>query len=163
MSAPEHRYDTSVEWTGNHGTGTAAYRSYGREHVIRIAGKPDLAGSSDPLLRGDASKHNPEELLVATVSACHMMTYLRMATEAGVVVMAYCDNADGTVVENTTGSFGGHFREVNLHPVVTISRTSDPAKAKAAHAAAAHACFITNSVNFPVHCHPRIIRATPAP
>ncbi|MGH8160580.1 MAG: OsmC family protein [Gammaproteobacteria bacterium] len=152
----EHRYHTSVQWTGNRGTGTDEYGNYGREHVIRIDGKPNINGSSDPSLRGDATKHNPEEMLVAALSACHMMTYLRMATEAGVVVTAYTDTAVGTVVENTNGHFGGHFREVTLYPTVTIAAASDPEKAVAAHEAARRACFITNSVNFQVRCEPHV-------
>ena len=83
-----HRYRVDVEWTGNRGSGTDGYRNYGREHVIRIEGKADIAGSSDPTFRGDAARHNPEEMLVAALSTCHMLAYLHMATVAGVVVTA---------------------------------------------------------------------------
>jgi organic hydroperoxide reductase OsmC/OhrA len=149
-----HRYRVDVEWTGNRGTGTDGYRNYSRNHVIRIPGKPDLAGSSDPAFRGDATRHNPEDMLVAALSACHMLSYLHMATVAGVVVVAYDDNAEGTMA---TEGDGGHFTEVVLRPVVTIRADSDPGKALAAHEAAHHACFIANSVNFPVRCEPRIV------
>jgi len=149
-----HRYRVDVEWTGNRGTGTDGYRNYSRNHVIRIPGKPDLAGSSDPAFRGDATRHNPEDMLVAALSACHMLSYLHMATVAGVVVVAYDDNAEGTMV---TEGDGGHFTEVVLRPVVTIRADSDPGKALTAHEAAHHACFIANSVNFPVRCEPRIV------
>jgi len=149
-----HRYRVDVEWTGNRGTGTDGYRNYSRNHVIRIPGKPDLAGSSDPTFRGDATRHNPEDMLVAALSACHMLSYLHMATVAGVVVVAYDDNAEGTMA---TEGDGGHFTEVVLRPVVTIRADSDPGKALAAHEAAHHACFIANSVNFPVRCEPRIV------
>jgi len=153
MNLP-HRYRVDVEWTGNRGTGTDGYRNYSRNHVIRIPGKPDLAGSSDPTFRGDATRHNPEDMLVAALSACHMLSYLHMATVAGVVVVAYDDNAEGTMA---TEGDGGHFTEVVLRPVVTIRADSDPGKALAAHEAAHHACFIANSVNFPVRCEPRIV------
>lgn len=149
-----HRYRVDVEWTGNRGTGTDGYRNYSRNHVIRIPGKPDLAGSSDPTFRGDATRHNPEDMLVAALSACHMLSYLHMATVAGVVVVAYDDSAEGTMA---TEGDGGHFTEVVLRPVVTIRADSDPGKALAAHEAAHHACFIANSVNFPVRCEPRIV------
>ena len=149
-----HRYRVDVEWTGNRGTGTDGYRNYSRNHVIRIPGKPDLAGSSDPAFRGDATRHNPEDMLVAALSACHMLSYLHMATVAGVVVVAYDDSAEGTMA---TEGDGGHFTEVVLRPVVTIRADSDPGKALAAHEAAHHACFIANSVNFPVRCEPRIV------
>ena len=149
-----HSYRVNVEWTGNHGTGTDGYRNYGRKHVIRMQGKPDIAGSSDPMFRGDAARHNPEDMLVAALSTCHMLAYLHVATLAGVVVTAYTDAAEGTMV--TEGN-GGHFTEVVLRPVVTITATSDSAKAAAAHEDAHHGCFIAASVNFPVRCEPRIV------
>jgi len=153
-----HSYRVNVEWTGNRGSGTNGYRNYGREHVIRIEGKADIAGSSDPAFRGDAARHNPEEMLVAALSTCHMLAYLHMATVAGVVVTAYTDAAEGTMV--TEGS-GGRFTEVVLHPLVTITAGSDPAKADAAHGDAHHACFIAASVNFPVRCEPRVVVEKP--
>ena len=153
MTHPHH-YRVDVEWTGNRGSGTDGYRNYSRDHVIRVAGKPELAGSSDPTFRGDAARHNPEDMLVAALSACHMLSYLHMATVAGVVVTAYTDAAEGSMV---TEGDGGRFVEVVLRPVVTIGAASDPAKAAAAHEAAHHACFIANSVNFPVRCEPRIV------
>jgi len=149
-----HHYRVEVEWTGNPGGGTDGYRNYSRDHVIRVPGKPALAGSADPVFRGDATRHNPEDLLVAALSACHMLSYLHMAAVAGVVVMAYTDAAEGTMV---TEGDGGHFTEVVLRPVVTISASSDPVKAETAHETAHHACFIANSVNFPVRCEPRIV------
>ena len=151
-----HRYRVDVEWTGNLGGGTDGYRNYSRDHVIRIDGKPVIAGSSDPTFRGNAAKHNPEDMLVAALSTCHMLSYLHMATVAGVVVTAYIDAAEGTMA---TEGDGGRFVEVVLRPTVTVSAASDPAKAETAHEAAHHACFIANSVNFPVRCHPRIVVA----
>jgi organic hydroperoxide reductase OsmC/OhrA len=149
-----HRYRVDVVWTGNRGTGTDGYRNYSRNHVIRVPGKPELAGSSDPTFRGDATRHNPEDMLVAALSTCHMLSYLHMATVAGVVVVAYDDAAEGTMA---TEGDGGRFTEVVLRPVVTIRADSDPDQALAAHEAAHHACFIANSVNFPVRCEPRIV------
>ena len=150
----QHHYRVDVEWTGNLGTGTDGYRNYSRDHTIRIAGKPELAGSSDPTFRGDATRHNPEDMLVTALSTCHMLSYLHMATVAGVVVTAYIDAAEGTMA---TEGDGGRFVEVVLRPVVTISAGSDPGKAASAHDDAHHACFIANSVNFPVRCEPRIV------
>nr|WP_225561743.1 OsmC family protein [Rhodanobacter sp. DHB23] len=149
-----HRYRVDVLWTGNRGTGTDGYRNYSRNHLIRVPGKPELAGSSDPTFRGDATRYNPEDMLVAALSTCHMLSYLHMATVAGVVVVAYDDAAEGTMA---TEGDGGRFTEVVLRPVVTIRADSDPAKALAAHETAHHACFIANSVNFPVRCEPRIV------
>ncbi|MEO6798381.1 MAG: OsmC family protein [Rhodanobacter sp.] len=153
----QHHYRVDVEWTGNRGSGTDGYRNYGRDHVVRIAGKPELAGSADPTFRGDSARHNPEDMLVTALSTCHMLSYLHLATLAGVVVTAYVDAALGTMA---TDGDAGRFIEVVLHPVVTIHAASDPVKAEAAHEAAHHACFIANSVNFPVRCEPRIVIAS---
>ena len=156
MNGNQHHYRVDLEWTGNLGTGTQNYRGYQRSHDIRIAGKPTLAGSADPTFHGDASRHNPEDLLIAALLACHMMSYLHVATVAGVVVTAYTDAAEGALVLE---GIGGHFVEVILHPCVTISAASDAAKAERLHVDAHHACFIANSVNFPVRCEPRIVVA----
>ena len=150
----QHQYKVEVTWTGNQGTGTKTYQGYGRGHEIRIAGKPTIDGSSDPTFRGDASKYNPEDMLVTALSTCHMLSYLHQAVLAGVVVTAYADSAEGTM---ETDVHGGHFTEVVLRPIVTITADSDAAKAEAAHDAAHHGCFIANSVNFPVRCEPRIM------
>jgi organic hydroperoxide reductase OsmC/OhrA len=152
-----HRYRVDVVWTGNRGTGTDTYRSYSRNHLIRVPGKPDLPGSADPTFRGDATRYNPEDMLVAALSTCHMMSYLHMAAMAGVVVTAYDDAAEGRM--ETQGD-GGHFVEVVLRPVVTVTAGSDPARAMALHDDAHDACFIANSVNFPVRCEPRIVVAS---
>ncbi len=154
MSQGTHTYACTVAWTGNQGAGTASYRAYDRSHVIRSPGKPDLLGSSDPSFRGDASRYNPEDLLVASLSCCHMLWYLHLASEARVVVTAYEDDPCGTMIEDA--GLGGWFTGVTLHPRVTITRGSDPERARALHEAAHSKCFIANSVNFPVTCEPVI-------
>lgn len=151
MSGATHHYHVEVDWTGNLGSGTQSYRGYAREHDIRVAGKPTLAGSADATFRGDARRHNPEDLLVAALSACHMMAYLHVAAMAGVVVTSYADAADGVMVQEGNG---GHFVEVVLHPRVTVTETGDIDRANALHAEAHEACFIASSVNFPVRCEP---------
>jgi organic hydroperoxide reductase OsmC/OhrA len=151
--AHEHRYPVDVVWTGNRGEGTRTYQGYGRDHEIRVAGRPAIAGSSDAAFRGDGSKHNPEDMLVASLSACHMLWYLHLAADAGVVVTHYVDHAEGTLVVDARG---GRFSEVVLRPEVTLA-AGDAAKAAALHDDAHHACFIANSVNFPVRCEPRIV------
>jgi len=155
MSAPrEHCYTTTVRWTGNAGTGTGSYRGYKRDHVIEAGGKPPIPGSSDPHFRGDAERWNPEELLVASLSTCHQLWYLHLCAEAGVVVTAYEDHAEGTMIENADGS--GEFTRVVLHPCVTIRAGSDPRRARELHHRAHALCFIARSVNFPVECEPLI-------
>lgn len=145
-----HHYALTLEWTGNTGTGTDHYRSYKRDHVIRVEGKPELRGSSDPTFRGDATRHNPEDLLVAALSACHMMSYLHVCVMHGVVVTGYVDDATGSMETLPDGS--GRFLEVTLHPRVTVRDPEMVAKANALHPKAHELCFIANSVNFPVRC-----------
>ncbi len=145
----EHHYTTTVRWTGNKGQGTSHYSLYERSHTVSVENKVDLLCSSDPAFRGDDAKYNPEDLLVASISSCHMLWYLHVCSEAGVVVIDYTDHATGTMVETAVG--GGHFSEVTLHPVVIVSDASMLEKASALHDEAHKFCFIANSCNFPIH------------
>ena len=155
MTQHEHTYAVQVTWTGNLGQGTSSYRASARAHEITAAGKPVIAGSADPAFRGDRTRYNPEDLLVASLAACHMLWYLHLAADAGVVVMAYEDQARGVMAETPNG--GGHFTSVVLLPTVTIQPGADPALAANLHARAHELCFIANSVNFPVTCEPVIV------
>ncbi len=146
----EHGYAVTVRWTGNLGSGTSAYRAYSRNHVIEAAGKPALTGSSDPAFRGDPACYSPEDLLVASLAACHMLWYLHLCADAGVVVTHYEDHAAGTMQETSDG--GGSFTEVVLRPQVMVAPGSDVALATRLHEEAHRKCFIANSVKFPVGC-----------
>ena len=148
-----HHYSTRVRWTGNTGSGTSDYRAYERSHEITADGKPTITGSSDPAFRGDASQYNPEELLVSSLSACHMLWYLHLCADAGVVVNDYSDEAHG-VMEDTTS--GGRFTLVVLQPRVTVASPDMIEKALQLHANAHTHCFIANSVNFEVRVKPEI-------
>lgn len=150
----EHNYVTYLQWTGNTGNGTAGYREYSRDHVIRIENKPDLKGSSDSAFMGDATKYNPEELLVCSLSSCHMLWYLHLCAEAGIIVTAYSDNATGIMIEEKDGS--GRFREVRLNPIVTVSHEDMIPSAIQLHQKAHTMCFIANSMNFPVSHFPKV-------
>jgi organic hydroperoxide reductase OsmC/OhrA len=154
MSGKVHTYTCLLTWTGNRGAGTASYAAYVRDHVLSGTGKPDLPGSSDPAFRGDASRYNPEELLVASLAGCHMLWYLHLCADAGVTVLAYRDEPRGTMVEDAQK--GGYFTKVVLRPQVTIAKGSDAAEARGLDASAHQKCFIANSVNFPVDCKPEI-------
>lgn len=145
---PNHNYKLTLKWIGNKGTGTSGYRAYDRNHEILIEGKTTLLGSADPSFHGDKTVHNPEDLLLASLSACHMMSYLHVCVKAGIVVTDYVDNATGILVVNPDGS--GQFVEVSLNPVVTITDETQLAKANELHHEANKLCFIANSVNFPV-------------
>ena len=150
--AKQHQYALTVEWTGNTGEGTNSYRSYERSHHISVDDKPIIPASSDPAFRGDKTRYNPEELLVAALSSCHMLSYLHLCAVAGVVVIAYVDNATGMMAETPDG--GGHFTKVTLNPVVTVMEPSMIEKANALHHQANKLCFIANSCNFPVYHNP---------
>ena len=152
----QHDYQTTIHWTGNTGEGTRTYRSYGRNFTLTAPGKPDIAGSSDAAFRGDASRYNPEDMLVAALSSCHMLSYLHLCAINNIVVLAYEDRATGTMQELEGGS--GVFKRVQLNPRVTISAESDTEKAKELHHRAHELCFIANSVNFPVENAATIVK-----
>jgi organic hydroperoxide reductase OsmC/OhrA len=146
----EHNYRVNVIWTGNTGSGTSGYQAYKRDHEISVVGKPPIPGSSDPKFRGDAARYNPEELLVAALSTCHMLWYLHLCADAGIVVESYEDRAEGTMKETTEG--GGRFVSVKLRPHVRVIGSIE--QAEALHQRAHELCFIANSVNFPVEHEP---------
>ena len=150
----QHQYAVRIAWTGNDGTGTQSYRSYRRDHDITVAGKPSIPGSSDPAFRGDPTRYNPEELLVASLSSCHMLWYLHLCAVNGIVVLDYRDDAAGTMQEEDDG--GGAFVGVVLKPRVAIAKGGDRGKALALHEEAHHLCFVARSVRFPVEVAPEI-------
>jgi len=150
--AKEHQYQINLVWAGNKGSGTIDYRSYDRSYVISVDHKPDIHGSSDSAYLGDKSKHNPEDLLVSALSSCHMLWYLHLCSENGVVVLDYKDRATGTMTLSPDGS--GQFTEVTLHPEVTIAYANGLEQANALHARANSLCFIARSCNFPVRHEP---------
>lgn len=144
----EHHYKATIQWTGNKGTGTSGYRNYERSHTISIENKAIIEGSSDPSFRGDQTKYNPEEMLLASLSSCHMLWYLHFCSEEGIIVTEYIDHATGIMAEKENGS--GYFKEVTLHPTVIVTEESMVKKANELHHKASEFCFIANSVNFPV-------------
>lgn len=151
MTMGEHTYRVGIEWTGNRGSGTSGYRAYGREHAISAADKPDIPGSADVAFRGDTDRWNPEELLVAAASACHELWYLHLCADAGIAVLAYHDDAVGTMVDSPER---GAFSRIVLHPHVLIAAGGDSALAERLHHAAHEKCYVANSVRFPIDCEP---------
>ncbi|MDP2089364.1 MAG: OsmC family protein [Flavobacteriaceae bacterium] len=144
----EHKFKASIIWTGNKGQGTVDSNAYDRSHTITVENKPDILCSVDPAFRGDKTKYNPEDLFVASLSACHMLWYLYLCSEVGVIVVDYKDNAIGTMKINADGN--GHFTEITLNPIVTVTNKAMIAKANKLHHKANKMCFIANSCNFPV-------------
>ncbi len=147
-----HKYTLQVVWTGDQGSGTSSYTAYSRDHLVRVANKPAIEASSDPAFRGSATRHNPEELFVASLSSCHMLWYLHLCAVNGIAVTGYVDDPLGTMEETAQGS--GRFTDVVLRPQVTIGAGGDVTLAARLHEEAHKFCFIANSVNFPVRCEP---------
>jgi organic hydroperoxide reductase OsmC/OhrA len=151
----QHRYEVSVCWTGNRGSGTSGYRDYGREHQVSADGRPPIEASSDPVFRGGPDRWNPELELTAAVSQCHMLWYLHLCAEAGVVVTEYTDDAHGIMAEDADGT--GRFVEMVLRPRVTVAAADMTRAAVNLHQDANAKCFIANSLNFPVHHEPVVV------
>jgi organic hydroperoxide reductase OsmC/OhrA len=149
----QHSYAVAVEWQGNRGTGTSDYRAYGREVLVKAEGKPDIEGSADRAFHGNRERWNPEDMLLAALSQCHLLSYLHVAATHGIVVTAYTDAASGIMEQTADG--GGHFVSATLRPIVTIS-AGDPELAQRLHGEASAKCFIAASVNFPVLHEPTI-------
>ncbi|MDJ0357005.1 OsmC family protein [Paenarthrobacter sp. PH39-S1] len=154
MALHEHHYAITVSWTGNRGTGTSGYREYGRGHDVTAAGLPTLHGSADPTFHGDRDRWNPELLLLTALAQCHMLSYLHVAVNHGIVVTNYRDEAVGVMRLNADGS--GQFISATLRPVLTVTDPAHLGLAAALHEEAAQKCFIARSVNFPVHHAPTV-------
>ena len=151
---PSHHYSLTTVWTGNTGIGTAGYRDYERSYEVRIPQKPVLLGSSDPKFRGDPARYNPEDLLVASLSACHMLWYLHLCSDQKIVCTSYTDAAEGEMEISADGA--GRVTKVILHPDVLITSDAGLKTAEHLHERAHELCFIANSVNFPIEVQPTI-------
>jgi organic hydroperoxide reductase OsmC/OhrA len=152
-----HEYAMALDWRGNRGAGTADYTSYDRTFAIRVEGKPELVGTADPLFRGDPQLYNPEDLLLAAVASCHLLSYLALCARQRIAVLAYSDRPRGSLALLPSG--GGSFTEVLLRPRVTVAAGSDPEAAAALHHRAHELCFIANSCSFPIRHQAQVVIA----
>lgn len=150
--AKNHEYSAAVEWTGNKGTGTSSYKAYKRTWDIAVPGKPVVHCSNDPLLGGDPRLMNPEDLLLSSLAACHMLWYLHLASESGVIVHRYRDTPIGIGENEPTGA--GRFTSAVLRPAINVPEGTDLALAEDLHHRIHEFCFIARSVNFPVTYEP---------
>ena len=148
MTAGSHHYAARLVWSGNLGSGTSDYASYGRRHRVVVAGKPDLVATADPTFRGEADTHNPEELFLAAIAGCHMLAYLALCARSGVRVVSYEDDVQGTLLLHPQG--GGRFETVVLQPRVGIDDPGKTALALRLHATAHDRCFIASSCRVPI-------------
>ena len=154
--AKTHEYAACLTWNGNQGAGTSTYAGYGRDYTVVIEGKPELVGSADPMFRGSAEVHNPEDLFITSISACHMLTYLALCAKKGISVVSYKDDARGTL--ELTADGGGKFTDVTLNPLVTITDGEKQADAMALHEDAHRLCFIAQSCSAPIR-HNAVVKA----
>ena len=148
----QHSYSSAIRWTGNTGEGTAHYRAYTRDWEVAVPGKPVIPCSNDPLLGGNKGLMNPEDMLLSALSGCHMLWYLHLASDAGVVVTAYEDAPEGTGELEPGGA--ARFVKAVLRPRITVKPGADMARAEAIHHEIHKVCFIARSVNFPVEIEP---------
>lgn len=151
MTNKEHHYQVIVRWTGNRGNGTSSYTAYDRDSELSATNKPTILLSADPAFRGDKTRWNPEELLLAAASSCHKLWYLHLCADAGIIIDAYEDYAEGVMIESERG----HFTKITLKPSIKLRNPTDLEQAKQLHHQAHDACFIANSLNFPVDCEPQ--------
>lgn len=150
----EHKYLTTIEWTGNNGSGTSGYTDYERSHTIQVAGKANIEASSDPHFRGDDKKYNPEDLFLASIASCHMLWYLHLCADHGIIVETYLDRANGLMETGTDGS--GQFSKIVLMPLITVQSESMIDMAVKLHHKAHEMCFLANSVNFEIAVQPQV-------
>ena len=144
-----HRYRIANRWTGDKGAGTSSYTAYSRNHELSAEGKSAvIPGSSDPHFRGDPARYNPEELLLASASACHMLWVLHWCSDAGIVVTEYDDDAIGEMIEHPDGS--AEFTQITLRPRMKITDPSRTAELAAIHHKVHEVCAIARSLRCPV-------------
>jgi organic hydroperoxide reductase OsmC/OhrA len=154
MTTNVHDYAARLRWEGNTGRGTSTYTSYERSWRVGIEGKPDLAGSAAAMFRGDAARHDPEDLFLAAIVSCHMLSYLALCAREGVDVVEYEDEARGRLVLE---GGGGRFEEVVLHPTVTVRDEATVELAERLHVTAHELCFIASSCRVPIR-HQAVVR-----
>ena len=147
-----HYYKLGIDWTGNIGTGTSSYTAYERDYIIKKDGREFLEGSADPAFRGDPEKLNPEEMLLSAISSCHMLWFLHLCADAGIVLTSYTDTPEGEMIQDDSG--GGRFAKVTLYPVISIQDKILADQALALHDIAHEKCFISQSCNFPIEIEP---------
>ncbi|REC55529.1 OsmC family peroxiredoxin [Chryseobacterium piscium] len=150
----QHQYKSKIKWTGNTSESTQNYRSYERSYTISVDGKAEIKGSSDPAFLGNPELHNPEDLLLASVSSCHLLWYLHFCSVNKILVLEYIDFVEGTMIESENGS--GKFTEIILKPKILVAEKEMIEKAIELHHKANEYCFIANSLNFEVKHQPEI-------
>jgi len=151
-SSRELEFGTRVRWTGSYVEEQTGGRSYTRDMLVEPPGKPPIAGSASSRFFGDDARYNPEDLMLASLAECHMLTYLALVTKAGIRLAQLEIQVSGTI-----GTLEGKTRLVRATLTArTRLLSGDPEKARALHTDAHEQCFMSNSVNFPINIQPVI-------
>lgn len=153
--AEEHVFETRIEYPADPRQKVPPEADFSRDNRMGAEGHPDMPGALPPSLGGHSRGYSPEDLLILSLSECHLLTYLALAQRRGLAVKRYEDRATGTLGKNANGQT--QMAEVVLHPRVTIPRGADVAMARDLHDRAHHHCFMANSVNFPVRHEPEVV------
>ena len=122
------------------------YQTYPRDHIWVFEGGIEVAASAAPGFLGNAERVDPEEAFVASLSSCHMLTFLAIAAKKRFVVDSYEDNAVGILEKNSDGKLA--ITRVTLRPAIVFSgekRPSEQQIEKMHHSSHEH-CFIASSV-----------------
>lgn len=148
-----HLFKVALNWMKKDNISSSLSRIYTKSHHISIEGKPDLEVSAAKAFKGDPNLYNPEDLLLSSLTSCHMMSYLYCCMQYKIEVISYQDHSEATLQVNPDGS--GKIVKVDLFPEIIISNSSQIELALSLHKKANELCFIANSCNFPVYHHPK--------
>ena len=147
----DHLFKVALNWMKKDNISSSLSRIYTKSHHISIEGKPDLEVSAAKAFKGDPNLYNPEDLLLSSLTSCHMMSYLYCCAQHKIEVISYQDHSEATLQVNPDGS--GKIVKVDLFPDIIISDSSQIELAISLHKKANELCFIANSCNFPVYHH----------
>jgi organic hydroperoxide reductase OsmC/OhrA len=152
-----HTFETTLVWPAEAGQTLPPDAAFSRNSVLAAPGKPFIAASSPIVFGGDATRYNPEEMLMLSLSQCHMLTYLAIAAKKRMGILGYEDRAAGTLGMGPSGKM--QMVDVLLRPRVTVARGTILADAQALHEKAHANCFVANSMNFTVRNEPSVVEA----
>lgn len=140
-----NEHHAKIEWTLR--SEDFSYETFNREHTLIFDSGIQVPGSSAPAFRGNPAFVDPEELFLAAIASCHMLTFLAVAARKRRTVIRYTDKATGILEPDNEGHLA--FRKVYLHPNAIFSSRDDtpsPDELERMHALAHRQCFIANSV-----------------
>lgn len=144
----DHHYSTTIAWTGSTASGYAAYH---REHDVQMS-EEVVTLSADAAFRGDSSLPNPEQLLLAAASSCQLLSFLAVASLAGVDVVSYQDDATATMPADAVPA---RITRIDLAPRIGV-RGAAPEDVLRLVGEAHDGCYIANSVSAEVIVTPTI-------